>query len=230
MSPVTLIRCFRALAIGALASSLALMGQDRKPTDQEQETIRLAAEAGISVVMNTGYSQPEIANALRQALMAPYAVNPRLPADVYMRTRADVEENGGDHVWRPGLWNTVVIRSGMIKDGQWRTGMSTPWLRQLVGGGMLYAEMAHQELRSRTDPEGGFKPDPPNTPDARTKEQNRAAWRASEREAGERLVYYMTWLLSLAAPPTPFLELTDKDREQIERLKKAGEQMIKENT
>jgi hypothetical protein len=149
----------------------------------------------------------------------------KLPKDVTAKTYSDKQTAGGGGVFTPDPGNTIVIKRGLFDPatGQWRMGMSTPQLNDLVLAGILFAETGHQDLSTRLDGDGNPVADPPGTPNPKTAPENKAEFDKSEVEVADRLIHYINWLLSCATGLDPLIELTQKDRDQLDRIKKAAE-------
>jgi hypothetical protein len=212
-------RVVLAFVLGALA--LPLSAQGRKPTANEATAISDGMTAAMQLCLSNPC--PLVWRGLREADMAPKEVDPKLPRDVQARTDADNQASNGDHVWTEQPNNVIRINARRFNGSAWRMGMSTAALNNLVGAGLLFAEAGHQDLSSRTDSNGDFKADPPGTPNPKTAEENKAAWKKSEVEVADRFIWYLDWLLACANGATPAIELTQKDRDAIDALKKGAQ-------
>lgn len=205
-----------------LAALILRLPAQTAPTPQQQAAIDRAVT--LASTLAGAHPCPSVWQGLRQAAGCPMAMD-RLPKDVSARTYADSQTPSGDNVFTVDPGNMIAIKRGLFdpNTGNWRMGMSTPQLNDLVLAGLLFAETGHQDLRTRLDGDGNPIPDPPGTPNPQTGDQNKQEFDKSEVEVADRLIHYIDWLVSAAAGPFPLIELTQKDRDQLDGIKKAAE-------
>ncbi|MBL8731714.1 MAG: hypothetical protein JNN13_05050 [Planctomycetes bacterium] len=152
-----------------------------------------------------------------------------LKAEAPARTLADAE-GSGESVWKVEEGNAIALdrrmwgtSSGVVGFGR----MGSPRLNDILLAATLRGELAHQDLRTRTDAQSNPIADPSGYPNAKSQEQNAAAFRASEVEAATAAIEVIMWAIVCADINPP--PLTPGEVAKLEKVKESLESFKKEN-
>jgi hypothetical protein len=216
--------CAVLCALSALVLSRSDLRAQQDPEGNAHQKAAIKRSVDAALALEAQHSCPLVHSGLKLASFVPKHIV-KLPPGVAATTFCEDRQGQGstDYVWMIDLGNVVGLSPSQVgSNGLTHMNMSTPELNDLMIAGLLFAEMGHQNLRTRLDKDENALPDPAGTPNQQTGPENDKSRNESEVEVADRMIWYIDWLLACAEGPNPAIELNQADRDQLAKYKEAA--------